>query len=760
MQITVPSNDPSTLIWNAGMNLAQTAGTGATTASAVLAPGAPLASGTYLDTSTDTYTTIPTSFYPGRKIVFSLPQGAAAPTTLPMPNASAVPETRYDLVASTGATWWSTLKSLMGPQTNPPSVLSPALTDADATDALRFIWGDRDAVMGSGLSSDQKYLGLKLGDVFHSSPALVGPPGSYFYAQANLNGYQSFLAKYRHRRRVLYAGANDGLLHAFDIGAWDRTPSACRNTGDCYDLGTGVELFAYAPRVVMQVMKPLKDAKGPQEKKDEWSVDGAPSAADVYIDPAHSGTPTAAEREWRTVVVGAMREGSPFQGTSGQSPQSSRGSYYALDVTQPDELVGATGSQTIVPGTTAAPKCLNASGDATCARDWPTVLWEISDTSDGDAAGATGAGYGDMGETWSKPGIGRVRVCTTSCGTSNAVLVEKYVAVFGGGFDRERKNRRGNWLYMVDVETGTVLLKANSSCGVNASTGCTPTWFASMPSEPAVLDLDGDGTLDVVYIGDLKGQMWRMDLRDLRMQSSPSTNRFDNKIDFASGSPKPFLLFQAPQSSTQVFPIHYRPSAVFLGGSVGGLPVLGIAFGTGDRDDVIAAADPQSLNYAQRWYVVVDDRSNVTRTEADLAVISSPTAANLSSTPVRGWALLFDNGERVITDVLTVQGYLYFSTFRSTFTSQVSDACGNPPFCTQVAGRSRFYSLDVATGNAFPGNTARGVDLSNASFASNPIFYISADRQAHVAYTSDYGTFNLPAVSRQTGFSVKEWREH
>src|SRR5204862_3439272 len=99
----------------------------------------------------DTFTNITTSFYPGRRIVFSLPQGASTPTTLPIANSASVPETRYTLTASTTATWWPTLKALLGPQTTPPGVRSPALTDTDAADALRFIWGDRDAVMGAGL---------------------------------------------------------------------------------------------------------------------------------------------------------------------------------------------------------------------------------------------------------------------------------------------------------------------------------------------------------------------------------------------------------------------------------------------------------------------------------------------------------------------------------------------------------------------------------------------------------------------------------
>src|SRR5262249_6694738 len=158
------------------------------------------------------------------------------------------------------------------------------------------------------------------------------------------------------------------------------------------------------------------------------------------------------------------------------------------------------------------------------SRAWPTILWEIQDTGDQDAAGSPGAGFRDMGETWSKPAVGRVRICTANCGnvtTPLPVFEDHDVAIFGGGFDRERQNRRGNWLYMVDVETGKTLYRANSSCGVNAGDGCSPVYFGSVASDPTALDWNGDGILDAVYVGDLKGQMWRVDLTDLRRLASP-----------------------------------------------------------------------------------------------------------------------------------------------------------------------------------------------------------------------------------------------
>jgi Tfp pilus tip-associated adhesin PilY1 len=785
--LPAPSNDPSSLIWNAGMNLLQTPGTGATNPAAVLAPGAAISTGTYSDNSNDTATTIGTSFYPGRKIVFSLPQGYANPvTTLPIPASNAVPENRYDMTYSTTASWWPALRALLGPQTAPPAVLSPPLSDSDAGNSLRFIWGDRDAVMTT-TQADQRYIGLKLGDIFHSAPVLVGRPNEFAYFSANVNNYKAFLSTYRQRRRVLFAGANDGLLHAFDAGVFDRNPSACQKQSDgsdghCYDLGTGAELFAYAPRAVMQIYKPLKDAVGAQSKHDEWTVDGSPTVADVFLDASSSGTPNPSHRAWHTVLVGSTREGSPFEGTSGARPFDTRGSYFALDVTQPDELavdgnglVGPAG-----PGTFAAPLCLNASGNASCgkdaadtsvrasqpARDWPTVLWEISDTGDQDSASSPGAGYPDMGESWSKPAMGRVRVCTADCGNTSAplpVTEDRYVAIFGGGFDRERLNRRGNWLSMIDVETGRALYRANSSCGVNSGTGsCTPKFFGSVASEPAAIDFNGDGYLDLLYVGDLKGQLWRIDLSDLRFSASPPGGRFNNQLDLTSGSGRPFLLFQAPQplapATTPFYPFHYRPMAVSLGFNVAGRPALGLAFGSGDRDDILAILDGSSLNYKQRFYYVVDRANSTTLTESDLMNIASPTAPSVSAAPERGWFLELANGERVSTNSLAAGGVVFFSTFNPLQTGSPVDSCSNGSKCQSQGGVSRFYSVLHATGNPYQG-TDRGETQENAIFASDPILFMSADQLLHILYTTENSIPPPPPAPTGKTITIKSWKE-
>ena len=811
--LVLPSTDPAVLKWNAGMNLQYTPGTGATTSSSILAAGATATTGSHTDVSSiyQNYT-LTTRSYPGRKIVFSLPHGTTPPiTAVPLVNTATIPEDRLDLTAvapasDTNTGTWAVTKALLGPQVDwtttanysPASPLANTVSQPYAQQSIQFIWGDRDVVSTAvaspkALKLSQQYLGLKMGDIFHSNPAIVGPPANFFFNAANLGattdhpekGYAVFAANYKNRRRVLYSGGNDGLFHAFDIGVWNRDSSVCNalsngTASSCYDLGTGQELFAYAPRTIFPVYNTLKNAVGEQTKADEWTVDGPPSAADVFIDNSHNGTPIAADRVWRTVLVAGLREGSPLE-TSGGATANSYGSYFALDVTDPDGT-DSTGKE--MTGDFTAPACLDGA-TAACSAEWPRVLWEITDRGDADAAGTPGAGYPDMGETWSKPGIGRVRVCTSACGTGSAVYDYKFVAIFGGGFDRDRTgsgkmtNHRGNWLYIVDIETGTVLYRANAGCKrTTAGGGCTTTYFGSIPSEVGALDLNGDGTLDLAYFGDTNGRMWRIDLSNLRYLGSIPTARWANKIsipaaDSSTQSGLPFLLFEAPQPvatttpPNQFFPIFFRPVAVSLGDTTSGAPVLGIAFGTGDRDDIIATIDTSSVTYSQRYYYVLDRRNvadptqDVTKTESDLQAIASSTASVLTSVPQNGWYLKFaaTGGERLITDSLAVNGLLYYSTFTPFPPGASRGTCGNAILCGNPSGQSRFYTVSNTTGNPLAGVSDRGAVVQNTDFVTNPIFFVSGNMQGNVAFMTSGGTFTTTKPPRQTSSALKEWKE-
>ena len=94
-----------------------------------------------------------------------------------------------------------------------------------------------------------------LGDIFHSNAIVVGSPNSAI----NEDTYGEFAIEKRNRSRVIYAGANDGFLHAFNSGDWQTLEAdlITPRVPPAHDRGTGVELFGFMPYAVREVAKVL-----------------------------------------------------------------------------------------------------------------------------------------------------------------------------------------------------------------------------------------------------------------------------------------------------------------------------------------------------------------------------------------------------------------------------------------------------------------------------------------------------------------------
>lgn len=130
----------------------------------------------------------------------------------------------------------------------------------------------------------------KLGDIINASPVYVKKsPLAY-----SDTGHSTHVTATATRKGVLYAGANDGMLHAFDVS-------------------TGSELWAFVPSFVMPNLHKLADTD--YRSNHRFFVDGTPVVADIYTGSA-----------WKTIMVGGLNAG-------GQG-------YYALDITDPDNPVG------------------------------------------------------------------------------------------------------------------------------------------------------------------------------------------------------------------------------------------------------------------------------------------------------------------------------------------------------------------------------------------------------------------------------------
>ena len=485
-----------------------------------------------------------------------------------------------------------------------------------------------------------------LGDVFHSDPALVDRPNNFFYYASNLEGvkgintdcvndpsYRCFSKQYRTRRKMILVGANDGQLHAFDAGIWN---------GTTFTAGKGTEIFSYMPRIAMPIVRDQTE-----NGRQIFGVDGTPRISDVFIDPKHTGTPDPTQREWRTVAVGGFREGGFIDGGGRVSDTDFYSGYYALDVTQPDS--GNPGD---------LPSCLSLQNQTVsgCGTlPFPAVLWEFSDTYGSSRMDEDRNSTPDLGQTWSVPTIGRIKVI------ENSKEVSKYVAIFGGGMDHDNKTspKRGTWLYMLDIETGKVLYKRALS--------------GAAPSDVAVLDVDLDGLLDTIYVGTTTGLLYKVDIKT----PEPITNVTFNKNQFF---PPLVADVQIPRISDPAWdpfpifdtggkPIYIAPTAFF----VSKLGKFAIALGTGDREDLWLKDSREG-----RFYLFIDDDftakmftdtpATLPKHETDYKEIlptDDPAKVDyvLDDPAHRGWYLRLPVNQRVITQPFGLSGIAIFSSF-------------------------------------------------------------------------------------------------
>src|ERR1051325_11024826 len=98
-----------------------------------------------------------------------------------------------------------------------------ASSSGNATDIINFIHGTQVSGMRNRKVTVNGALHVwKLGDVVNSTPTIVGAPRERYDILYGDSGYRHFVARWANRRQMSYVGANDGLLHAFNVGYYHR----------------------------------------------------------------------------------------------------------------------------------------------------------------------------------------------------------------------------------------------------------------------------------------------------------------------------------------------------------------------------------------------------------------------------------------------------------------------------------------------------------------------------------------------------------
>jgi len=295
--------------------------------------------------------------------------------------------------------------------------------------------------------------------------------------------------------------------------------------------------------------------------------------------------------------------------------------------------------------------------------DMPRLLWRLG------AAELPG-----FGESWPAPVPARMRLDPAIQGDELQVLV------LSGGHDPAEDaavpptTGLGAGLAVVDARSGRILWRAGGTGDAHADLEVAAL-RRSLPASPRVLDVDGDGLHDRLYVLDVAGQLLRFDFQPAPAGDTAVTARRIADLGSPEGTERP-RRFQA------------TPDVVLERRQ--GRDVLALAFGSG------WASRPRSAGTVDRFYVVFDGLGAATGgpvlAEPDLTDVTDGTAPPPDSP---GWMfrlVAHGDGEKVTGNSLTFDHRVRFTTFQPL--PSASDAPCGPP-----AGAARLYTLDVRDGS-------------------------------------------------------------
>lgn len=347
----------------------------------------------------------------------------------------------------------------------------------------------------------------------------------------------------------------------------------------------------------------------------------------------------------------------------------------------------------------------------------PTLKWKFGcPTATASGTDCKGGAFAEkIGQTWSTPRIVRINGQAAT-----------YV-VFGGGYDTcEDVDDQINGTGRCGATT-----KGQGIFVLNADTGALATYIDLTAVDPGIIagrvvadvtpvDVNLDGYVDYIYVGDTRGNLWRIDTSSSSgatglAPTSWSAHRIAHVADWTATSTARKLM--------------YSPDVVTLG------TVNLVLIGSGDREHPLGNSSAAQVR--NRFYGIFDsfastatdvngndcdDPSDNTLSESCDLVDVTDTNQNFSSMPVnaKGWVMKLhtDSGnttrEQVITTPVTTGGITYFSTFQPTDPNASAQQCSN-------LGTARGYAVNFLNGGLRVGDTSRWDEFHGGGFAPSPV---------------------------------------
>jgi type IV pilus assembly protein PilY1 len=509
---------------------------------------------------------------------------------------------------------WTSLNS------NQQTVLDDENGTADSSASsqfrLNYLRGDRsNEIKSSGTGLYRAREGI-LGDIVDSSPSWVGPP-SLPYSAAwsdrlnpatvmpensgspnNTQTYLQFITAEQGRLNVVYAGANDGLLHGFEAGSFDTSGNFCGTTGALITCAStpndGKEVIAYMPGstiysaalssttggcagsnvstgTVVQNIHGWTPAIGTGKAAVSCETSGldnsaAPYGHNFFVDATPGTGDLFFNGAWHTWLVGGLGAGGA--------------AIYALDITDPTASATAfseSNAKNVVMGewNSSALTCtIGSTVVTTCGRHLGNTYGtpQIRRLHNGNWAAIFGNGFssasGDAGiyimliddpTTASNPisatfyylsanpsGSSHNAIFSGTGSQSGTVVTVSAVASITGASGKAATGA----IAVGDVLTGAGVIQGTTVLSFGTGTGGTGTYNVSTSgtvssgtvtvdngiayTTPA--DLDGDHITDYVYAGDLQGNVWRFDLTSTNPSQWGVTNSGGASINKPTGT--------------------------------------------------------------------------------------------------------------------------------------------------------------------------------------------------------------------------------
>lgn len=470
-----------------------------------------------------------------------------------------------------------------------------------------------------------------------------------------------------------------------------------------FNNATGDEDWAFFPKELAPMLKPRKDDLKDGNKV--WGVDG-PIVA-YRFDANQDGNIRSGGDDRMIVFFGLRRGGRAL---------------YAMDVTDPDN---------------------------------PTFLWRISNET---------AGFQELGETWSVP------VVTSIPGYRDATTGRvKPVLVLGGGYDKVNDDKAeiasttpdimGRGIFVIDAVTGAKVWSVTPAAA-SANNKQETRFVHAMPASPSVIDSNGDGLADRIYIPDLGGNVWRIDMPGSILPDTVARQGLWRVTQLARLASTGAAGDRRFMNEVDVVRTTYR-----------GRPFDAVQLGSGDR------TNPKAIDNNDRFYMLrdyqitpyvsdppnfadcttgtnpsTDNRCRLPITEASLydatqnliqvGTATQATEARDSLVGAMGWFIQLgaSQGEKSLSASTTLRGITFFSTFAPSTASEVRNAC------VPQAGTARLYALNLQDGSAAIDFNGNGALVTNDRFAllgssvpDTPSLYFSRDQQIRLLFPAGGG---------------------